>query len=411
MKVLLVNYERISGVEYYRSIKPSMVLTRLYPEYEFTTVQYIHPTEDLKPVSIEETQKKILEHSQSNLVKPNDKETELIDDNFLKSFDLIIFTRELGFHEHIQGIADRLRRLGIPFGVDTDDYWILPDNHLIAEEYKRMNRSWAIAESMRLADFVITTTPILAKEIQEINKNVYVIENGLDLEDSTWQIEYTKSDLIRFGLMLGSTHYHDLAKAAPSINNMLRSNNDGYQICLGGFNVEKIEKKGVNVFRSVHVAFEKLITDNYNAIPKSYFNYLRTFTKESNELYASHKYFRLWSSPVEEWGHQYKNIDISIVPLVDNKFNNCKSELKMIEAGFKGKAVIVSNVAPYNLLATDKNAYLVNSSREFYDCMKRALNNPNEVGDKIFQLREDVLKKYSLQDLSLKRNELYKRYK
>jgi hypothetical protein len=83
----------------------------------------------------------------------------------------------------------------------------------------------------------------------------------------------------------------------------------------------------------------------------------------------------------------------------------------MIEAGFKGKAVIVSNVAPYNLLATDKNAYLVNSSREFYDCMKRALNNPNEVGDKIFQLREDVLKKYSLQDLSLKRNELYKRYK
>jgi glycosyltransferase involved in cell wall biosynthesis len=411
MKVLLVNYERISGVEYYRSIKPSMVLTRLYPEYEFTTVQYIHPTEDLKPVSIEETQKRISEHSQSNLVKPNDKETELIDDNFLKSFDLIIFTRELGFHEHIQGIADRLRRLGIPFGVDTDDYWILPDNHLIAEEYKKINRSWAIAESMRLADFVITTTPILAKEIQEINKNVYVIENGLDLEDSTWQIEYTKSDLIRFGLMLGSTHYHDLAKASPSINNMLRSNNDGYQICLGGFNVEKIEKKGVNVFRSVHVAFEKLITDNYNAIPKSYFNYLRTFTKESNELYASHKYFRLWSSPVEEWGHQYKNIDISIVPLVDNKFNNCKSELKMIEAGFKGKAVIVSNVAPYNLLATDKNAYLVNSSREFYDCMKRALNNPNEVGDKIFQLREDVLKKYSLQDLSLKRNELYKRYK
>jgi hypothetical protein len=39
--------------------------------------------------------------------------------------------------------------------------------------------------------------------------------------------------------------------------------------------------------------------------------------------------------------------------------------------------------------------------------MKRALNNPQEVVDKILALREDILPKYNLQRLSKYRKEVY----
>ena len=403
MKILLVNHNLISGVEYYRSIKPAIALANQYPEFDFTTCNYIHPTDDIELLSKEETEQKSKEFNQDKLVKADSEHTK-IDDNFLKNFDLIIFTRELGTFEHVEGIAGRLRRLGIPFGVDTDDYWHLPENHLVYGHYQELRRSEGIELSMKLADFVICTTPILADEIKEINKNVYIIENGIDLQDEAWQPEYSKSELMRFGLMLGSTHFHDLKKAAPSINNMFRSMNKDYQFVLAGFNAEFGKP-------SIYVGMEKLITDNHNLLNPKYSFYLKHCKKESNELFINMPYVRRWSVPVQDWGYEYKHIDISIVPLVDNKFNNCKSELKMIEAGFKGKGVIVSNVKPYTLLATDKNSYLVNSSGEFYDKMKRALNNPSEVGDKIAQLREDVLKKHSLQVLNQKRKEFYEKYK
>ncbi len=156
---------------------------------------------------------------------------------------------------------------------------------------------------------------------------------------------------------------------------------------------------------------EKQITDDFNLIDKNYAHFLKYCRKERNEDWINQKYVRLWSLPVNEWGNAYKDIDISLVPLVDNKFNNCKSELKAIEAAFKGKAIIASNIPPYTICLTEKNSYLVNNSSEFYDKMKRALNNPNEVVDKILQLRADILPKYNLQTLSEKRKQIYEKYK
>lgn len=384
MKILLVNNSKFGGVEYYRAIQPNNVLSTLYPEYEFHSINIIHPTETI-------------------LAQKNWEELE-INDEWLSQFDLVHFLRQIGaVNGWTKGIKERLDRLGIPFGLDLDDYWHLPDNHQIAEEYKKFNVTETIIDSIKAAHFVTCTTPYLAKEIEQYNKNVYIIENGIDETSDKWQPEHTESQLMRFGFMLGSTHFHDLKKASPSINNLFRSSNKGYQIVLAGFYAELNRP-------SIYVGMEKLLTDSHNLINHKYSFYLKSCTKEKNELWASQNYFRLWGVPVEEWGHQYKHIDLSVVPLVDNKFNNCKSELKAIEAGFKGKGLIVSNVKPYDLICNDKNAYLVNSSAEFYDKIKRALNNPNEVADKIGQLHTDVRQKYSLQKLTDKRKEVYDNY-
>lgn len=382
MKILLVNSHNFGGVEYYRALKPNSVLASLH-DFDFTSINVLHPTEDV-PATIGETE-------------------VIINDEWLRQFDLVHFIRQIGINGQTKGIADRLNKLGIKFGLDLDDYWHLPENHLIYNQYRDFNITQTIIKSIELAHFVTCTTTYLADEIKQINPNVYILENGIDETDPSWQPEHTQSELVRFGLMLGSTHYHDLKKAAPSIINMFRSTNKGYQICLAGFNAELGKP-------SIYIGMEKMITDGHNVLPPKYSFYLKHCKKESNELFNKLPYFRLWGVPVEEWGHQYKHIDISLVPLADNKFNNCKSELKAIEAGFKGKGLIVSNVKPYDLIVNDKNAYLVNSSAEYYDKMKRALNNLNEVADKIAQLRQDVTSKYSLQKLTDKRKQVYEHW-
>ena len=384
MRILFVNRYNAGygGVEYYRAIQPATVLNGI--GVDSFTVPLIHATEDIKATI--------------------NGEEVIMNDEWLKGFDLIHFIRQIGLYEHTEGIVKRLNRLGIKFGLDLDDYWHLSDNHLVANEYKINKTTECTINSIKAAHFVTCTTPILAYEIMKYNSNVEVIENGLDINHSAWQIEGTKSDKLRFGFMLGSTHYHDLKKAAPSVNNMLRSQNKGYQFVLAGFNAEPNKP-------SIYIGMEKLLTDNFNLVDKHYKHYLTMCRRDRNEDWINQPYVRRWGVEVADWGHEYKHIDISVVPLVDNIFNNCKSELKVIEAAFKGKGIIASNIYPYTICLTEKNSYLVNTAREFYDKMKRALTNPDEVVDKILQLRADIMPKYNLQTLSEKRKQIYEKYK
>jgi hypothetical protein len=51
--------------------------------------------------------------------------------------------------------------------------------------------------------------------------------------------------------------------------------------------------------------------------------------------------------PIMEYMNFYNEADISIVPLVESKFNSMKSNLKVLEAATKKIPVLVSNVDPY----------------------------------------------------------------
>jgi len=119
-------------------------------------------------------------------------------------------------------------------------------------------------------------------------------------------------------------------------------------------------------------------------------------------------YVRKWAVDVSVFGNVYDDIDISVVPIIKNEFNSCKSELKMLEASAKDCAVICHHNNPYLNLATDKNSFDLNKKR-FREWAKILLNNPNLVADSKAQLSEDV-KRYDLKLLSKKRINLYKQY-
>jgi len=373
MRILLIHSFQIqnvnpvfNAVSYYRMNKPNEVLQRLYPEFEFT---HAH-TEEILP------------------------------DEYLKEFNLVIFCRQI---HNDKEIIDQLNKLDIPFGLDLDDYWYLCEDHILQEHYDLNDITNKIIESIKVAHFVTCTTEILANKIKEHNKNVYVIENGIDTDDQVWQNNHIESKRIRYGFTQGSTHIPDVYSIHQDIQQSLY-NQDFYnncQITLTGWS-------GVKKEQSIYVAYERMLTDNLNtlSVERDYVNKLKDYRTPNG---ISKPYRRIESLPVYEFAKVYDEIDISVSPLLHNEFNNCKSELKMIEAGFKGCAIICHNVNPYSNLMTKDNSFDL-TEKSFYEWSKYILNNPSIVKDKANQLTLDV-QRFSLDLLTDKRKELYEQYK
>ena len=57
--------------------------------------------------------------------------------------------------------------------------------------------------------------------------------------------------------------------------------------------------------------------------------------------------------PVDQYGKLYEYFDVSLVPLQGGTFNKCKSDLKIVEAGYTRTSVICSNVTPYREVIED----------------------------------------------------------
>ena len=384
MNILLINSHNVGGVEYYRAFKPNHVLSKRYSEFKFTSFNGF-------PV-VEMTGKQ------------NDKEI-VINDDWLKQYQLIIFVRSIGnnLDEH-EKIVFKLKQLGIPFALDLDDFWRLDAKHLLYRQYKENKTSELIERSIKASKFITTTTPYLYNEIVKINKNCFIIENGIDFEDKSWQADSSQADKLRFGLMLGTTHLNDLLLIKDALHLCLDRLNKA-QVVHAGF----YYKQGEN---SMSMVYESIITDNYKYIRhiNGYKHYLLS-NKNIYELDKDKAYRREPVTHVDDWGYTYNKIDVSVVPLVANHFNSCKSELKLIEAGAKRKTAVVSYVRPYDLIATDRNSYIVDNKTTFYLQMKRAVENRHEVIDKSLQLYEDVKEKYNLYNLAEKRKHVYELFK
>ena len=398
MNIILVNplnqvngEQSIGGVEYHRMFKPNYILTSTHPE-SYTADSLLMTN------GIGEGIDKSYEDGE---IKFN-----------LDQTDLVMFSREIP-----DTVAQFLNNRNIPFGLDLDDYWHLPEHHVAYEDYLKFNKSGTTVQSIRDAHFVTCTTPILAEKIKEFNKNVYVLPNGIDTTDEAWQPNKTESKRLRFGFTGGNTHHIDLGMIAPSVRKAFTDVKfySKAQVLMAGHRPYKQEVthtgKGVQFHGDgiiVEQYCENILTDNLNCL-KGWDKYRHDLfynlpTEEKNAPYR-----RVGIIPVQEFGYLYNDIDICVAPLLDNEFNSCKSELKMLEAGFKDCAIMLHHVKPYTLLATDKNSFDL-CKKSFYEWARILINNPNLVADTKAQLREDV-KPYDLKLLSEKRNEVYQKYK
>ena len=286
-------------------------------------------------------------------------------DSFFYDYDLIVTSSVISKIGNQEILWKQLKRIGIPVVIDRDDYWMLPQAHPMYSEWRKKATARDIIYNLTQADLVITTNKYLALEITNLNKKVAVIPNAIDFEQPQFtpnaEIVSLKSDLVHIGWGGSAAHLQDLQLIEPEILSLNKSPKKDYKLMLAGF------YEGDSIWDK----YENIFTSNYHI-------------NDTN-------YGRINAADVNSYAQAYNLMDIGLIPVRDNQFNRCKSDLKLSEMGAFGLAAIVSDVSTYESLGVHERNCLVAGKKEWYKSIRRLIDNPNLRKDLGSQLKEDIL--------------------
>lgn len=389
------------GVGYYRSLRPHTKLQEMFGDEFEVDIKYDFDWGDLEK---------------------------------LKTYNILHFHK--GVYNDIQGFRNALRfckENGIKIVMDIDDYWDVGPYHPAYNSLKNSGLDKYIKENIVISDYVTTTTPLFAKEISKINPNVKIFVNAIDPEEEQFIPKDKKSDKIRFGFVLGSSHRHDMEMFRGVVNSLSQDVRDKIQFVLCGYDLRgtaqyidkdgKIKSRPLLPTESVWFEYEKIVTDDYKIVSPEYKEWLLKFIPNATYMFVDNEpYKRCWTKDIMEYCTHYNEIDVLLVPLEENKFNSVKSELKLIEAGMMHKAAVVSNFGPYQIGTTnyfekggrinpDGNVVLIDKIKKHKDWAKtieKLVKNPEHIEKLKENLHNSIKDKYNLSNVTVERAEFYK---
>ena len=391
-----------TGVSKFRSIDPHTYLQNMYPDEFWVDVVYDPP---------------------------------YYDDDFWKNYDLIHYHRSIGpDYEASKALAKRLTKWGIPHIMDIDDYWLPTTDHPAHMIVKNGKIDIKIKENIKLAHAVTTTTKVFAQEISTLNKNVYIYPNAIDHKEKQYIPQPIKSNKVRIGWLGGSSHIKDLEILSGVAGRLYGMRKDKFQVVLCGYDLRGSmtvfdEKTGKQTQRpitpeeSVWYKYEQIMTDNYRIInDEKYKEELLSFKKKQITGDLDSNYRRVWTKPITTYASNYNNFDISVAPLKQHIFNKVKSQLKVIEAGFHKKALVLQDYGPYTVdcinalehggtINKHGNALMVpkvKNHKLWFQHLKRLVDSPALVEDLGERLYETVFPQYTLETVTTKRAEWYR---
>lgn len=397
IKVLVLPSDR-TGVGKFRSVDPHIFLQKLYGEDFHVDIVFDLDFNDL---------------------------------NFWKQYNIVVYHRSIGQDmDNSIRFVPILRSMGIVTVCDIDDYWLPTKEHPLHQLIIQNKINEKIVANIKAADYVTTTTELYADEISKINKNVVVLPNAIDPNESQFKEPTPESDRLRIGWLGGSSHLHDLM-LLDGMTAKLTDIKDKLQLVVCGFDTRgtmteinpqtgEQKQRPIKPHETVWYEYEKIFTDNYKIVTPEYKNYLEKFIQDPFQNEESENYLRVWTKPVTSYAKNYSKFDVSLAPIKPHIFNKVKSQLKVIEAGFYKKALIASNYGPYTIDLkhclkngefVDGNALLVDEVRNHSDWaknIKKLQQNPNMVKDMGERLYEHVSQRYDLAIVTKTRSEFYK---
>ncbi len=210
-------------------------------------------------------------------------------------------------------VFNRVHRLGFDFlrqarasghkiVCDLDDLPILGDDHYLAQAYVASNMVERIVACMSLAHVITVTTQTLADEIMANfaipSSRIVVIPNALPFDRGQFVRNSTDSagEFIYAG---GASHYRDTT-LLPKL---------GERLTFAGY-------------QEGHEEWDKI-----------------------QQVHHRSHYMR--AREVTEYMGLYEGYRCALAPLRATRFNRCKSNLKILEAGAVGIPIICSPVEPY----------------------------------------------------------------
>lgn len=181
---------------------------------------------------------------------------------------------------------------------------------------------WSL-KHIKLSDGVFTTNHYLKAKIQKLvpRKNVHIMPNCVDVKNFK-KHKTKKTGLINIGWMGGSNHTNDLEVIKEPILYIL--------------------KKFPNV--------------RFNT-----FGFQPEWTKQ--EKHCIHHTWVTFDKYYEKLNSI--NLDIGVAPLVDNEFNRCKSNLRVLEYSAMGIPTVASRVVPFQDIRPNITGYLAKDKGEW----------------------------------------------
>lgn len=313
-KILFIPSTMSGGVYYYRCYTPMKALSENYgDEFDITI---------------------------NNTYKYTDAEKDEIG----KSFDIVwihncLFTSS--FQEEVwKMIIYCKKEYGTKFVLDIDDYWDYHKNHPAREACVFNMFPDKMMMNFKLFDYVTTTTEYFKNIIKDYfpEDKIYVFENAISSNDEQFSLKKNKYDKLRLGITGGSSHTEDIKQLLEFPKYLTEKQLDEIELVFCGYDNKNAEK--VTVDEQGKIVDRKPLADKDN-----------WWVQTENKLKSEVKHYkRIETKDIMkgEFGKIYEDIDVLLVPLTNNKFNRCKSELKFIEAGFTNTAVISSKVIPYS---------------------------------------------------------------
>lgn len=401
IKVLCLPSDKY-GVGYFRSLNPHTKLSELYGDKFDVTIEY-----DVinKPLS------------------------------YFEEFDIIHFSKNISTsYEKSIDVLKYLKDKNTITVMDIDDHYDLGAFHPMSSVYKMSGTKEKLINNIRLSDYITTTTEIFADCIKKHNKNVVVLPNAIDKNEKQFHPIEIKSNKIRFGIICGSSHEHDINILQGLTNSLPKDILSKCQFVLCGFDTNgmyrerdaktgEVRERPIMPQETVWYRYEKVLTDNYKLVSQPYASFLNRFIPNTDYPYSDNEmYRRCWTKPVSQYATHYNNIDVLLVPLKECDFNKYKSQLKVIEAGFFHKAIIAQDFGPYTIdlkpfidkgkIDTNGNALMVDSKKNHKQWAKHIttlVQHPEYIKQISENLYNTVKDKYSIETVTAKRCEFYNR--
>lgn len=220
-------------------------------------------------------------------------------DDYIKQFSMIWCHRTIVDYNNMESYMKKMRSFGIKVVLDIDDYWSVPETHYLYHDLKASGLAKMIINNIKLVDAVTTTNPYFASLIRPFNKNVFVIENGIDTSLDQYNEEKNNSKFTRIGYLGGSSHYEDLS--------LLK---DGFEIMLNDSSIE-------NKYQFNLVGWDLRGTMTENKVNDELY---REFVEEMQNVYKI-QYTRELANLLAKAGQDLSRINNFPQPLVE-KYNN-----------------------------------------------------------------------------------------
>lgn len=283
--------------------------------------------------------------------------------------------------------------------VDIDDYPVPPPHHILAGSAKLYDQKSKTIRWCDRADLITTTTVELSANIHRLAWRIaYVLPNAIDKTEPQFALEPVKLDGIkRIGFVGGSTHGHDLKLIRHAVKQLYADPDYNERFCFvyAGYDddVKATDLRGNKIkgFVSPHVEAELMFSNGELTLG---------FMSDKDQQSVSKRYYRRYAQNIHNYASVYTVLDAAIAPLEDHRFNQCKSELKFVEAAAFGVPLICSDVGAYSHL---NSVIKCRNSAEWLQAFKDVIDGVN-----LPNPTEEANEKFNIERIREQRALLYK---